>query len=430
MADADIWQVENMRVGDLLPYKQNPRKISPEKLEKLKQRIESQGIRVPPSIAINGTILAGHQRIKAIIDLYGEDTMIPVVVANKELTDKQIQEIVATDNLSWGEFDWDNEFWLSTDEDELRLWGFDDIGFNFDAVDNATNSEEEELVDMDSTDSVTQYGDIWLLGEHRLMCGDSVDKADVDKLINGLEVDMVYTDPPYGVSIVQVDGKVSPGMAPGPALRGKIGGDKPFGKVFDSKGMKKKPIIEANTYAPIIGDDTTETAIKSYQICADLKIPIMIFWGGNYYASSLPDSSCWIVWDKDNGVSFFADAELAWTNQKTAVRICKHTWNGLIKESERNEKRVHPTQKPIALAEWCISKYGEDAEIVLDLFLGSGSTLIACEKMEKICIGMEMSPDYCDVIIKRWQKFTGKEAILESTGDTYNSKAPKQHASN
>ncbi len=223
----------------------------------------------------------------------------------------------------------------------------------------------------------------------------------------GGKADMVFTDPPYGVSIV---GKNNKG-----------GGDKAFGKVFDDKSMKSKQIIPSQLYAPIIGDETTKTAIECYNLCAALKIKTLIFWGGNYYAEALPPSSCWIVWDKNNGDSFFADAELAWTNQKTAVRVFKHTWNGLIKASERGEKRVHPTQKPVALAEWCLEKYGKTGDKVLDLFLGSGSTLIACEKTDRTCYGMELSPAYCDVILKRWQDFTGKEATHAETGERFNS---------
>jgi hypothetical protein len=266
----------------------------------------------------------------------------------------------------------------------------------------------------------TKLGDVYRLGVHRLMCGDSTNIDAVERLMDGQKADMVFTDPPYGVSIVSggSDGADKPfgqvgnihsgkGIAPGPALRRGTDGTV-------SRGMKAVPmIIKANTYAEIIGDDTTETAIKSYELCAALKIPVMIFWGGNYYANSLPPSSCWIVWDKENGESFFADAEIAWTNQKTAVRIFKHKWNGLIKASERGEKRVHPTQKPIALAEWCFEQYGDVDDIVLDLFGGSGSTLIACEKTNRRCFMMELSPAYCDVICLRYYNATGNIPMRE-----------------
>lgn len=281
----------------------------------------------------------------------------------------------------------------------------------------------------------TKPGDLILLGNHRLLCADSRDTAAVQRLLAGIRPDFAYQDPPYGIEIVSKDsGMVSTGLPPGPALRkkeqngaGKVGGDKPVtvtGKVGTiHRGMKKPPIIPANVYPEIIGDDSPATAIKAYMLCEALQIPVMVFWGANHYSSAiiqgekdenvtwaLPPSSCWIIWDKDNGESFFADAELAWTNQKTAVRIFKHKWNGLIKESERNEKRVHPTQKPVALATWCLTNYGKQSKTVLDLFSGSGSCLMACELAGKSCYAMELSPAYCDVIIMRWEQFTGKAA--------------------
>lgn len=247
-------------------------------------------------------------------------------------------------------------------------------------------SADEDEVPEPPKKAITKLGDLITLGNHRLLCGDATKIEDVEKLMDGKKADMVFTDPPYGISIV--------------------GGSKSFGTVGGGK------IVKANTYSNIIGDETTQTAIDSYNICVSLQIPVLIFWGGNHYSSNLPDSSCWIVWDKNN-TGNFADAELAWTNQKTAVRIFKHTWNGLIKESERREKRCHPTQKPIALAEWCFNKYGENCKIVLDLFGGSGSTLIACEKTNRHCYMMELDPIYCDVIIERWEKATGKKAIRQ-----------------
>jgi hypothetical protein len=213
--------------------------------------------------------------------------------------------------------------------------------------------------------------------------------------MDGVTPEMVYTDPPYGISIVQ---------------GGKVGGGGAFGGKKNEKADKSN-IIQSSNFAPIINDDSIDTAVEAISIIKTLGAGVEIIWGGNYYASALPNSSCWIVWDKEN-TGNFADAELAWTNQPSAVRIFKHMWNGMVKASERGQKRVHPTQKPVALAEWCFENYG-DPKTVLDLFLGSGSTLIACEQTRRDCYGMELSPAYCDVIVKRWEDFTGKKAILE-----------------
>ena len=169
-----------------------------------------------------------------------------------------------------------------------------------------------------------------------------------------------------------------------------------------------------NKYAPIIGDDTIDTAVNAFNTAmAIANDAIHIWWGGNYFASALPNSSCWIVWDKEN-TGNFADAELAWCSHKSAVRIFKHMWNGMIKASEHGQKRVHPTQKPIALCEWAFDKYGQSDDVIFDPFLGSAPSIIAAQKIEgdRTVYGFELSPDYCEVIIQRYENFTGDIAKL------------------
>jgi DNA modification methylase len=234
------------------------------------------------------------------------------------------------------------------------------------------------------------------------MCGDSTSIDAVEKLMNKEQPDLIYTDPPYGINIV---------------TNGQVGGGGAFGKGKKQKSKGKR--IEANKYHEIIGDNSIDVALHAIQIIKSIKAKVQIIWGGNYYANALDNSNCWIVWDKQTGESTFADAELAWTNQSSKVRIFQHRWSGICKASEHGQKRVHPTQKPIVLAEWCFEIYGKNSRSVLDLFGGSGSTLIACEKTARDCRMMELDPKYCDVIIKRWQDFTGQEATNETTGKTF-----------
>ena len=171
-------------------------------------------------------------------------------------------------------------------------------------------------------------------------------------------------------------------------------------------------MIQSSNFSPVAGDDSIDVAVEAIHVISTLGAKVEIIWGGNYYASHLANSSCWVVWDKQNSGNF-ADCELAWTNQTTAVRKFEHMWNGMVKASEHGEKRVHPTQKPVALAEWCIDSYGEQCETVLDLFGGSGFTLIACENKNKTAFIMELSEAYCDVIVTRWENYTGRKAHLE-----------------
>jgi DNA modification methylase len=315
------------------------------------------------------------------------------------LSDAQKKALVIADNKLALNADWDTQI-LSLELSELQDIGFDLDILGFDANELNALLEPEEVEGLTDEDAVpevpeepkTKLGDIYQLGNHRLMCGDSTSIDAVEKLMDGQKADMVYTDPPYGISIVQ---------------GGSIGGSKPFGSVGGGK------LAKVGKYAPIAGDESIDVAVEAIQVIKTLNAKVEIIWGGNYYANNLENSSCWIVWDKEN-TGNFADAELAWTNQKTAVRIFKHMWNGMLKDSERGQKRVHPTQKPVALAEWCFGQYGNECLTVLDLFGGSGSTLIACETQNKKGYIMELSPNYCDVIVKRWEEFTGKKAVLLS----------------
>lgn len=389
-------KIEWQSVEKLIPYAKNARTHSDEQVAQIAGSIKEFGFNNPVLVDKNNSIIAGHGRVMAARKL-GMDK-VPVVILD-HLTESQRKAYILADNRIALNSGWDSSM-LSVELQDLK----DDIdlsllGFDPDELDSLLNpvEETEGLTDEDAVPEVpvepkTKLGDIYILGNHRLMCGDSTSITDVEKLMDGNNVDMVYTDPPYGISIVS---------------NGSVGGSKPFGSIGGSN------IVKTNKYAPIAGDDSIDVAVEAIQVINTLGAKVEIIWGGNYYANNLNNSSCWIVWDKNN-TGNFADAELAWTNQKTAVRIFKHTWNGMIKGSEHGQKRVHPTQKPIALAEWCYDQYGKECRTVLDLFAGSGSSLIACETKNKYGYMMELSPAYCDVIVKRWEDFTGKKATLLS----------------
>jgi DNA modification methylase len=373
-----------------LKLNKNNRNIHPkEQIERLGGILAFQGWRYPVKVSKrSGMVVSGHGRVEAA--LFNKWDTVPVNFQDYDDAESEYADSIADNAIaSWSELDL-----LSIQMDVSGLstnFKVDFLGMkDFSIVDPEKlepGCDEDEVPE--HVESKTKLGDIYKLGNHRLMCGDSTSIDAVEKLMAGEKADMVFTDPPYGIDIVQGSS---------------VGGSKPFGSVGGGK------LCKVGKYSPIIGDSTTQTAIDSYNLCAGLGIETLIFWGGNYYASALPDSSCWIVWDKEN-TGNFADAELAWTNKKTAVRIFKHMWNGMIKASEHGSKRVHPTQKPIVLAEWCFENSG-NPNTVLDLFGGSGSTLIACEKTKRKCFMMELDPKYCSVIVERWCKYTNKEAYL------------------
>lgn len=192
---------------------------------------------------------------------------------------------------------------------------------------------------------------------------------------------MIFADPPYGIKVVPKSGKLGKGT----------------------------------NYMPMIGDDSTATAKSAYHLYTDLfEKSTQLWWGANYYITALKPSRCWIIWDKENGTTSFADAELAWSNIKSSVRIFRHRWNGANRASERGQPRYHPAQKPIRLAMWFYEKYGKDNDIVLDPFIGSGITILASALLEdnRHVYGIEILPHYCDVTIARYEALSGNTAHL------------------
>ena len=228
------------------------------------------------------------------------------------------------------------------------------------------------------------------------MCGDATNRADVERLLGGERANLVLTDPPYGT------GKRTQQKS------GAIGGRK-FLNFAPGK------IYEARKYAHIIGDDSTDAARLNWDIVKDVS-DNQIIWGGNFFAYFLPPSRCWLVWDKQNGATLFADAELAWTSFDKPVRLYRHLWNGVCRKGSHllnPVPRVHPTQKPVELHMEILTAYGEIDDVILDCFGGSGTTLIAAEQCGcRKCRMMELSEVYVDVIVDRWEKLTGGKAEL------------------
>ena len=214
----------------------------------------------------------------------------------------------------------------------------------------------------------------------QIYCGDCLELM---KGIPDKSIDLVLTDPPYGI-------------------REAAGKNRSRSKAFGSKSHAahntKKTIIPATDYGNAGWDNSTpsiECFAEIFRISKN-----QIIFGGNFFG--LPASSCWIVWDKDNGKSDFADCELAWTSFKSAVRKFKFRWNGMLQEDMKHkEKRYHPTQKPVKLFEWILEKYSKPGQIICDPFLGSGTTAIACKKIQRRYIGIEQVPEYCEIARQR-----------------------------
>jgi DNA modification methylase len=266
---------------------------------------------------------------------------------------------------------------LHADEYDLGLLGFDAdelsklMGYDMPAETPVDVTEDE--VPEPPADPITKPGDLWILGEHRLLCGDSTKAEDVARLMAGAKADLLLTDPPYGINADR--------------------------QHFEGHGWVLREKTEWDKQRP---------SQQAFDACCDISAE-QIIWGGNYFTDMLPPSMGWLVWDKGQRNFSLADCELAWRSKWTAIRCMTLSRSKATNETER----VHPTQKPIALMAWCIGQ-AEKSATIADLFLGSGTTLIAAEQLNRKCYGMEISPQYCDVIVKRWETLTGKTATLEA----------------
>ena len=374
-------------IDAITPYENNPRKIPKEAIEKVATSIREFGFRQPIVVDKDMVVVVGHTRLLAARSL-GYDE-VPVLVAS-DLPPEKVKAYRLADNKTNEFTSWDDDRLMEELTAFLSVDGFDmeDFGFDMSFLDKKADDVEEDDFDPDSAYTeaknnchVTQ-GDIWKLGNHRLMCGDSTILEDVKKLMGDEKADLCVTDPPYGINIVNDKGKVG-----------------------------AENLAKNRKYPKVIADDSTDTAEKAYQILKD-KSKKMIIWGGNYFTRFLDFSDGWIIWDKrgDMPSNNFADGEMAWCSFHTPVRIYRQIWNGMIREGKEERERVHPTQKPVHMISRIIEDFSNQDDLVADIFGGSGTTLIACEEMERQCRMMELDPIYCQVIINRWEALTGKTA--------------------
>ena len=275
------------------------------------------------------------------------------------------------------------------EDDDLLGTGWD--GDDLDALlaDIASDGDDDPGAGAVPDDPITERGDLIILGQHRLVCGDATDEADRALLLDGARPDAIYTDPPYGMNL-----------------------ETDFTKMH--RGRSK-------TYRPVIGDDASYDAAPIIEAFEDVKE--QFWWGADYYRDTIPAGGSWVVWDKREsdieslaGVNLdavYGNAfELCWSRQlhrRELARILWSGWNGLASDPDTSE-RIHPTQKPTTLARFFMDRWIKDGWSVLDLYAGSGSTLMACEATGRRCYTMELDPRYCDVIITRWEEATGQTA--------------------
>jgi len=351
--------ITNMKISELKEYENNPRLINDEAVDKVAASIKEFGFKVPIIVDEENVIVAGHTRKLAAQSIGMEE--VPVIIAD-DLTEDQIKAFRLADNKVAEFSDWNMDLLMAgLDDVEMDM---DDFGFD-DFEEIPEDVEEDNFDEEPPVDPISKIGDVYQLGRHRVMCGSATVQTDIDKLTDGKVPDMVFTDPPYGMN-------------------------------YSGRGN--------NTSNTIMGDDTDPT--EFYNVGAEIQERYI--WGRveNYkHLKTEPRDT--IIWRKNNfGMG---------RGYRGQYECCFYYGNFDGSDSDvwdvaKDTNYQHPTQKPVELAARAIKN--SQPKVVIDYFGGSGSTLMACEQMNKTCYTMELDPKYVDVIINRWEEYTGKKAVL------------------
>lgn len=383
-----------MKLSELNGWKSNPRTITQEKFDELVSSVDELGNFEPLVINTDGTVIAGNQRLR-VAETLGYDE-VEVSVPSRKLTEKEVKKIGLISNRHAGEWDMDtlaNEF-----EDILEELGFDDL-----LPEVELEVKEDDYEEPEDLETTVVLGDVYQLGEHRLMCGDSTKIEDVEKLMGGQKADMVFTDPPYGVNYASKNEFLN-NRDKGNRIQKDIENDTM--EIGETSDFIYKCFVNIRLFL---------AEKSSYYITApqggDLLMMMMMMQKADIPLRHM------LIWVKNNHVLGRTDYNYkhepilyGWIN--THHFYGKGDWQFSTWEIDKPLKNdLHPTMKPIALMVNAILNSTLKDNIVLDLFGGSGSTLIACEQTNRKCYMMELDPYYTSVIINRWETYTGKEAV-------------------
>lgn len=401
-------KIERLDINLLIPYVNNARTHSESQIKQIAASIERFGFTNPILINANGMIVAGHGRVMAAKKL--GMTTVPVLRVDW-LTESQIKAYVLADNQLALNADWNLEI-LSSELADLNAEGFDldVLGFSDDELNDLLktdgNANGAGLADEDFTPeplekSVTVQGDVWLLGKHRLMCGDSTSFEHMEKLCAGQSVIMWLTDPPYNVAY---EGKTKDALT----IQNDEMGDDQFRQFLRDAYTAADSVMKAGAVFYIWHADSEGYNFRAAAKDAGWKVRQCLIWKKQTMVMGRQDyhwkhEPCLYGWKDGAGHLWASDRK-----QTTILEFDRPMRNG-----------EHPTMKPVALFEYQMLNNTKGGDIILDSFGGSGTTLIAAEKNGRHARLMELDPKYCDVIVKRWQAYTGKQATLEGDGRTF-----------
>ena len=378
------WKIEKRNIEELRGYDKNPRKFTEKGLKDLKKSLQKCGDANIITINADNTVLGGHARLTVMKQLGYKE--VDVKVPNRLLNEQEVKEVVIRLNANTaGEWDLD-KLQADFELNDLEEWGLD-VEF--------PDLDEQEVKEVDVPEEVEtrcKLGDIWQLGEHRLMCGDSTKVADVEKLMNGEKADLLVTDPPYNVNYEGSNGL---------KIQNDSLDDLNFREFLKDAFFAADSVMKPGAVFYIWHAD-----IEGYNFrgaCRDVnwKVRQCLIWNKNAQVMGRQDyhwkhEPCLYGW-KDGASHLWASDR----KQTTVIDFDKPLKNG-----------EHPTMKPVALFDYQIKNNTKGSDVVLDSFGGSGTTLIACEQNKRIARLMELDPHYCDVIIQRWENLTGQKAVL------------------
>jgi len=355
----------------------------------IEDSILTHGFSMPFFVWQNGNdifAVDGHSRIEVLNNLENVPEQLPATFINAKDRKEAIEILLEVFNQKSNPIA--NEVLTEWVEIEQISVNVQSLNVKIEELEEEVEKLEANEDDFDATPPetpITVLGDLYEIGEHRLLCGDSTDSDQVAKLMNGEKADMVFTDPPYGMFL-----------------------DTDYSEIKGSKNAKISG--GGKSYSKVIGDhnDFTPELIHTIFACfSDVKD--IFIWGADYFAEFIPDKNngSWIVWDKrgseDADKIVGSSFELCWSKEKHKRLIARIKWMGAFGSADARN-RVHPTQKPIKLAEWFFNQWGNKDDLIADLFLGSGTTMAAAHQLNRKCYGMELDQKYCDVIVKRMVK--------------------------
>ena len=403
-------KVANRNLAELTPYAKNAKKHDSTQIANVAESIRQFGFVQPIVIDRDGVIVIGHCRALAAKKLGMQE--VPCVCVD-DLTPEQVNALRIVDNKS-NESPWDFDIL----PDELADIDLSDFDFDFGIEDEKEETEivEDEAPEVDEdAEPIAKLGDIWQLGRHRLMCGDSTDKATVELLMDGKKADMVFTDPPYGYNYQS-------------NMREKTS---KFDMIEnDDKILDFFPCIQSVCDGWVYICTTWKTADKWIELFKQYyDLTNVIIWDkggggiGDLFHTFSTDYEMILVCNNGHEIKGkrygsvwnFANQEITKMKKEELLNIVleqKKFYSIWQEKKDNPNEYVHPTQKPVSLSARAIRSSTDIGNIVVDLFGGSGSTVMACEQTGRNCYTMELDPKYCDVIIKRWEKFTGEKAVL------------------